>query len=111
VLAVDFLVCDNIKERNEFLIKNYYLLGDKSIVLIKNWTVLLGYADEDPSFSFPEKQKYSSVISENDNHIFFSNDMELDKVTGILVIKAKGSKDYLSLQCKKYNKDDFFIAR
>lgn len=111
VFAVDLLVCDNIKDRNEILIKNYYLLGSESISLIKNWRVLLDYEDEDPSFSFPEKQKYSSIISENEHHIVFSDNMQLDKVTGILVIKAKGFKDHLSLQCKKYNQDEFFLVR
>ena len=98
-----FLFCETDKTKNEYYAAKYFYLRPSALILFKS---ISSQSRGVPLFYKNDKFEFYKKISENEHHIFFENDYEIDKIKGIL-----SSSKYFSIpwQCEIIQKKDWFL--
>ena len=109
--AKTYLVCDNITEKKQILGKIYIYLEDNEITLFKIWSD--NPINNNSGFRiFPEGDRIvDKIISQTDDHIYFENNKQLDKINGIFTINMNERNIIYSYQCKNYEKKDWVLPK
>lgn len=98
-----FLFCETDKTKNEYYAAKYIFLRPSELILFKN---ISNQGPGVPPFFGNNKFEFYKKISENEHHIFFENDYEIDKIKGIL---SFGKYSNIPWQCEIIQKEDWFL--
>jgi len=98
-----FLFCETDKTKNEFYAAKYFYLRPSELILFKSIT---NQSPGVPPFYANDKFEFYKKISENEHHIFFENNYEIDKIKGIL---SYGKTSNIPWQCEIIKKDEWFL--
>ena len=107
--AKDYLICDNITEKKQILGKIYIYLENDELTLFKIWTD--NPRNNQSGFRvFAEGERIiDKVISETDDHIYFENNKQLDKIGGIFTVNMADKNIIYSYECQNFEKKDWVL--
>lgn len=111
VSAKTFLICDNITD-SDIISGKIYLdldLDEGQLTLLKVWT---DNPHNNQGFKFFNKKDriIDKIIFETEDHIFFQNNKELDKIDGIFTIKNIDRGTYLAYKCRSFTKEEWTVT-
>ena len=99
-----FLFCETDKTKNEYYAAKYFFLTPSALILFKS--ISSRKPGGTPLFYNNDEFKSYKKISENEHHIFFEDDYEIDKIKGILSLSRFFN---IPWQCEIIQKDEWFL--